>query len=503
MPKNAAEELIDLINNGKTSEAIAAIRSAISPATEFSSEQIKIYFDITVQAINTKPISDDTVNNWMDFSSKCSLDLCPKVNSTTLSHRLLRKMLHAPKDYHQQLICFFKYHPCTIQVLKETTMSWNIDYTALIELLNALIDHKLIANEVIDQLRVNTLEEYNYPTYVVLQEMINKKGLSLPPLSDRLSHKLDILNHCPLDIRTHLHNIMIQLTRSMGRITSDTNTTAATILLAAIKQAKENNYDFSPTVIMYDHRQQDFLDYLKHLITLAPPIRERFLLTGAHWRSGEIEIDDTGHVKLFILDPSGGGLGAYEMKHIGEIIADKKITFYFTKDQRQHSLSGCSVFALDDVRHFHTIEKYAAQGKTLFQQLDERIVPDQTMEISENINAYFCKLPVSLMRTMQSRGVFTTIETEKDHIINKAGKTATDSTKTLFSVDNFGAPEKNIRLDNKREKMAQRVGDFIDECIQHNPEEGYKRLCNLAHEHTLEAFIHRTTQTHGCSKNAI
>lgn len=156
----------------------------------------------------------------------------------------------------------------------------------------------------------------------------------------------------------------------------------ALLTCAQIKVRKKSSrlgkkpYDFNPTVLQGPLDSplsltsdpsglEEFQDYLKFIKDQAPrPLRERFIITGQHWISGDIEIDSSGKVKVFFLDSMGMEYPKTNihpntiklLNKFAEIFPESEM--YYSRTRRQGKGPGCSVFALDDLRHLFTVEDY-------------------------------------------------------------------------------------------------------------------------------------------------
>jgi hypothetical protein len=390
------------------------------------------------------------------------------------------------------LAFFFKASRCSE---KEISQSYrNFDKDLFLDLITELLKSKIISANLINNLSIN---QYNLSLYNELQQIYTRLDISKPVLSGPLIRKLCILESCSLEVVEHMSSIIRQLMTGY-QMQSNLEQTAAPYLLAAIKENKIDRYDFMPTILFVDLKKdnvEELREYLSAVSQLPRPVHERFLLADGHWQSGEIIINEQGDVKLFVSDSEakdeeyaqGYAEAQFDLLGLQSLFQEKTVELYFLCDSdRQHTGGTCSTFALDDVRHFYTIDKYGPE-ESLFQQLDARLV--KNIALADGTVMHLCLTPPSLQRTMQSRRVFQTIPTlDQERVINKRSQTIGDSVLTNFSKNASGALESNKRLEVKAQHMLEKLDDFIMKHLEQDPIEGYKQINDLANEHTLGAF---------------
>ena len=291
---------------------------------------------------------------------------------------------------------------------------------------------------------------------------------------------------CPTNVAAQLQQVMVQLKRGVGYITSD-HDTAAKFILAAIKADKQDNYNFSPTLL----NESEWVGFLKSVVTLPPPAQEKFIIMGAHWTAGEIEVLDNGKVNIFLSDSLGcnvNGLGYFFKDLINSIeshqaLNNHVVDIYYPLNVRQNNSQGCSFYALDDVRHFHTMERYMT-GQTLFSSLEnteKKIIP-----IATHIQLKICPLPDALLRTTQSRSVLDRLQND---VINKKGKLSKQSTESFFSLNPSTQKMENQRLNYKAQKMIDRIDHHFLNIIQSDdPQKNLDKFMVMTNEHSFSAF---------------
>jgi hypothetical protein len=261
-----------------------------------------------------------------------------------------------------------------------------------------------------------------------------------------------------------LHNYMQQFVNGFGKI----NYEGALLTCAQIAARKE--YAFTPTVLMAP-MLEEFFSSLKQV---KPPFRERFMLVGIHINTCDMIVDEKNHASIFIVDSLGSD-GNFFLKNIIFPLDTyfPNSSIYITHDERQASAMGCSVFALDDLRHLHTIERYLpTEYKTengLFDYLKDNSFKDITFENKgHTIHAKECQIPLVLERTRQAENLLTEIipsrVLENKIPINKRGETALESTFKFFheAKNKKGESKKhNKRLEKQLDKMVTYNAHFI------------------------------------------
>src|SRR3990167_8388313 len=202
------------------------------------------------------------------------------------------------------------------------------------------------------------------------------------------------------------------------------------LLACAQIKASKSDYDFNPTVLRgpleFANSPEDLAEFRAYLSIIKQsgkkPLRERFIITGQHWITGDIQIDADGKVQVLFLDSMGLEYPVTSM-HINtaDIINEFSNVFpdasiYFSKTRRQASGPGCSVFALDDVRHLFTVEKYLQSQYTgLFSYLAAQVgssgnmaEPYRERKLANGGTVHCIPIPLSLMRTTLSSRLYTT-----------------------------------------------------------------------------------------------
>src|SRR3990167_5569816 len=85
------------------------------------------------------------------------------------------------------------------------------------------------------------------------------------------------------------------------------------LLACAQIKASKSDYDFNPTVLRgpleFANSPEDLAEFRAYLSIIKQsgkkPLRERFIITGQHWITGDIQIDADGKVQVLFLDSMG------------------------------------------------------------------------------------------------------------------------------------------------------------------------------------------------------
>jgi hypothetical protein len=253
-------------------------------------------------------------------------------------------------------------------------------------------------------------------------------------------------------------------------------------LLTCAQVAVRKNYVFNPTVLHYLTSFEPYLNLLKEDYR---PCRARFVMADSHWMAGDIEIQADGRTRFLLIDPLGyeddsfNLFGSEDMlRAFAKVFPGSEI--YYSSTVRQHTDVGCSVFALDDVRHLYTAEKYLEEKykKTgLFGYLSDqksivvRLAPDE--KISHQVEVKICHLPLSLERTMQSKDLYKEIEkrssSEQNQKVNKKNQTAKESVDEGF--EDFKTGEKVTKKNNRLQKKLQKMAMYNEQYLRGVPKE--------------------------------
>lgn len=238
------------------------------------------------------------------------------------------------------------------------------------------------------------------------------------------------------------------------------------------------SYQFMPTVLEVDQVEE----YFKTLKNGARPIRERFVIAGIHWVTGDIKIDENGNASMLIIDSLGSKDFLYEaprtaFSKFASLFPDQKI--YFSTEKRQHARLACGAFSLDDLLHLYTVEHYLKED--LFDYLAKQKDPETmpfSFNIFQNIDLILCHLPPSINRTMQSNVLFTLLKERRQEkaIVDKKNQTALQAAEEDFQIKPGKDVKKNLRLHDKLKKMAKQLFSYL---LKTKPDDINSRIQSL------------------------
>lgn len=260
-------------------------------------------------------------------------------------------------------------------------------------------------------------------------------------------------------------------------------------LLVAAQLKNRKKYDI--TVLKPDEINRYFLAMLKKISNNKETfIKEKFVLTGAHWVAGYIEIKN-GEVNLFIPDIATIGRQWSPQRQLIEglqqTFVNQSCNVYIGAEKRQYTMAGCSSYALDDVQHLFTLDKYLPQNSNIFDYLKKNVQQEKTVE--NNVKVLLSKTPLHLMRVKTSRELEKDIasrpDEEKNAPLNKKGHTAQNEYDRDFKEEGLVPTKKiNKRLQRKRLQMQKNNKNYI-ESVQESYLESDLKGC------TLSGFIDR------------
>ncbi len=273
-----------------------------------------------------------------------------------------------------------------------------------------------------------------------------------------------------------LQRYMHEFTHGFGNITHEG------ILLSCAQIATRKKYKFNPSVI----KPEEFANFLEDAKKLLRPTRIHFILRDSHCTTGIIEITQDGHANLLYIDPKGAANDQMDFSKdqlTAFATAFPQNTIYYSREKRQNSGRGCTMYALDDVRHLFTTDAYLQTD--IFSHLKKQNKTPTKLRTT-NVNITVCDLPLTLLRTKQSTSLFADITArsaeEQKQVVSKKGWTAKQhADHDIRAVDNPMHPKMNLRLSDKLKKLAQQNYEFI---IKTHPAE----IERLMQQFTLKGF---------------
>lgn len=453
---------------------------------------------------------DSSLPNWFELSRQANLiSGYEKHNfSDLILVELLSRLIEEPS-----LITSERYHDVFVELIKTCEDKLNVIklFTAIdigeelvINLMQDLIDKNALTNNELRKFDTFFLDTYNKKLFELTHKEIEKFPEEMVVSSD-VSSRIRLLKTIPDDMANKIKNIMRQLECGRGNVSSDENT-AAKFILASIKEDKINDYDYHPTLLKLDELKEYFECFLK----LPAPAQEKFIIMGAHWAAGEIEIQANGEIKILLSDSHGDPVDCgdfYFQDTLKQIVSaehfkNNDIKIYYPVEKRQNSAKGCSIFALDDVRHFHTMERFM-NGESLFSYfeqheagknrhpLETQYPAGKPITLAADKVLIPCHLPPQLLTTMQSSRAVSLIN-EHGNVVNKKGNTSLDLLKKSVVFNQRDQKNQYKRIDYKLDRMIERLQrKWLGILQSDNPNGRFNDFLESANEHTLAGFITR------------
>jgi hypothetical protein len=317
------------------------------------------------------------------------------------------------------------------------------------------------------------------------EQLINQEGKTA--LSEYII-ELEKIPH--LDYQEYCITQLNELTMGYGYIQYPAG------LLALTAMHHKKRFPRPPTFIR--STEEELNRYFSVLKKAQVPVCERFIIReGTHWLSGQIDINEDGAASLLIID-SLGVTEQHTFIYGMELITIFSAIFpqhqlYYSSDVKQKAQQGCSVFALDDIKHLYSVSKYidrARYPEGLFDFLKQNSEKVYTVA---NIEITLAHLPLHLLRTTQSKQLLTTMlhSTEAEQPLNKKGVTgrffAEQKLGFVYKKTPKGMQLQNTRLNAKLDKMIKDTVDYLLATSFSNVQEDL-RIC------TLDGFEQRIEQ---------
>lgn len=302
---------------------------------------------------------------------------------------------------------------------------------------------------------------------ILLRKLYEHKSLNFDNEIQRMNliaqdvHKFNILMNVNNEKALYIHEKMQPFVNPSKRICYKD----ALLVLAQVRNRK--SYDYNPILIDLNAEKNQFEEYLQILSCKKSPTLSKFICAGEHYISGTIAVDNSKKAKLWLIDSLGFDLDTNELSAIQQQIIKKFASIfkhnqiYLSLEKRQHSHKGCSLYALDDTMHSYSLRlvndqsiweyliaaSSSPQAKTIFLLKNDSALDTIVVQV--------CPIPISLIRTMQSKKLFTEIlnrnNDEQNLIVNKKGQTAFISAQSFFQNNNLS--RKNKRLEYKLNKI--------------------------------------------------
>lgn len=318
----------------------------------------------------------------------------------------------------------------------------------------------------------------NYPTLLELKRICTQSDAVLEKLRDLLKGNKKALDKLNALIKTNDTLEILCLTNQLIKFLDGySNLTLNDGLLTCAQISDRKDYTFNPVAIDgYD----EFSRFLNLVKNGEKPNRVTFFVADAHWISGIIEVNDHGDARMVILDSMGttkkndhhliqaSTLSA--MENFNEIFPDQPI--YFCKNKRQNTERSCAVFSLDDLAHLFTLDRHLQEN--LFHYFDKqpKKAAKTKIEGTGSLNIHCHDLPLSLLRTTQSRTTIDEVLSRTDKTtlsmpVNKYGDTFASQVNEFFKSRSDTEKKQNTRLEYKLENMAAHNAAYL---LTHNKE---------------------------------
>ena len=291
----------------------------------------------------------------------------------------------------------------------------------------------------------------------------------------------------------------------------------ALLVLSKIKERK--TYKFTPVLIDGGDEWHAFLTFVNEHKDNLKGQQINVLFSGKHWVTGAIFIDALGKTDFLLIDSLGvdeSGSIYDEYKLFNQYITLLESgsdtpgdSAYFSSETMQNDTIGCSIFAIDTLRHLFTIDNYlpsvAADKFPLLEDVKRRLNKRVTLEKGHAI-----KLPLQLMRTAQTSRHIIDIEKKQGLDLKGGGVSASvlDDTaepfwkvnhgkETIYSsfsrdfIENAETGKRvNRRLERKFEKMGAEVWSYLKSTEQAEVEQSM-------HDFTVEGFCQKVCELEG------
>lgn len=301
------------------------------------------------------------------------------------------------------------------------------------------------------------------------QNQFNEIKLSLP------KEEQDKLNK----ILSRKSSLLSQYTREFVEGFGNVSYEGGLLTCAQIAENKKSSYNFNPIILKEVKEFEEFISFIAKNIDYFKNKSLKFAISGSHWISGMIEFDQEGKMRILLMDSMGHEIHedkepcivniGYETSEVIKIIKNNiksDIKIYCPSEKRQNSMKGCSIFALDDLRRFYTIqENLPKKYSSLFDFYEQNGTEKQGKlfldEESELVTLLDCKLPAHFQKTTQSSKLIKATENNEEfkQLPNRHGKTPLDSIASSF--EEIAGRKVNKKLDSKLEKHAVRNVRFL------------------------------------------
>lgn len=252
--------------------------------------------------------------------------------------------------------------------------------------------------------------------------------------------------------------------------------------------AKLHNKNHEHLIVL--NGQLEYTNLLIELKKCPPPIRVRFIIASVHWCSGDISIDKNGKAQLFLCDSRGPTIRSEYIEKFVKYFSDSTISL--SKEIRQYSSKGCSIFSLYDAIKLLSIEKhldikYYSTG--LFGYTNDPQNSSLINLFDVKVPVYQTSLPILLLRPMQSQDLLTNFIPEKlaqeqRNAVNNCGDMGQS---ILQNKTGFFMTPKGVRNKYIKEKLHSIIKMCFFYLLNHDSDEILKQM----HKYSLAGFIEK------------
>lgn len=401
-------------------------------------------------------------------------------------------------------------------ILQEEYLYFLVNNAKLLEIFKNVIKANFQKQEVFDQV-LSFAIKYKSPDLLHFlkntnADLFNKSISKLDPTHADLAHKLLKLEDGNVTSRC-----MPKFVKGIGALDYE----CALLSCAAVADKAtvgKKEYEFNPVVLKIEEID-DFIQFIhEHPVQIGAE-SIKFVITGSHWISGQLEYDENGNLNILIMDSLGlitDSLGDEHAKvgyEMGLVIAalDKvgaKANIFHASERRQGAAKGCSVFALDDCRHLFTCERYlpsqylglfdylrkgkqAAQTAEAADMESKQDEPGSAVHAPKRVTLTKTRLPLYLLKTWQSRKLRDEAAMRKDEAtlpINKKSLIISAAS-AIASYFKLGADSKemNTRLDEKLARMRENCWSFL---VKHTDDEVARSMSDFTLEGFKQRYLH-------------
>lgn len=236
-----------------------------------------------------------------------------------------------------------------------------------------------------------------------------------------------------------------------------------------------------------------FSHYFFALKSAKRSLTERFVISGEHWRSGEIRIAENGKTDIVIFDSLPEFCQSGDLRKLFKIFYDVEVKIFTSVYEIQQDVTSCCIFSLDAWKRLDKVGNFLPKkyNGDLFKYLTD----EENIEFYEDIKKskithYSCFFPLYFMKGMQSRKLINEIipnkPIEANLPINKKGELPIKACRRTF-VDFFDEDKsetylRNYQIKRKKSKMRDNALQFIEK-------ESIDKIVELSSQHTLSASI--------------